>query len=142
VHRLAYWSLNVLFFPRCLLDRYGSDSGCYSLPSAQSDGNLMPVALIFQVDDEGRARPKIRCDECSQIIEDPSGGIAIWDRERAKPGAVVEPSFQCQGCKSKAGGAPPNSVPLDHFMLYLLNNLQLSPGVLEEAGRRLRETAR
>ena len=96
------------------------------------------MALIFQVDDEGHAQPKIRCDGCDVVIENPAGSIATWDSQSAKPGTVVEPSFYCEHCKSKAG-APSNSVPLDHFMLYLLNNMQLTPGVLEEAGRRLRE---
>jgi hypothetical protein len=31
-------------------------------------------------------------------------------------------------------------MPIDHFMLSLLNNIHLTPGALEEAGRRLRET--
>jgi hypothetical protein len=30
-------------------------------------------------------------------------------------------------------------LPIDHFMLYLLNNIQLTPKVLEEAGRRLKD---
>jgi DNA-directed RNA polymerase subunit RPC12/RpoP len=95
------------------------------------------MALIFQVDDEGHARPKIRCDECGTVIENPSGSIATWDSQSAQPGMVVEPTFYCQHCKSKAVSAPRNAVPLDHFMLYLLNNMHLTPGVLEEAGRRL-----
>jgi len=31
-------------------------------------------------------------------------------------------------------------MPIDNFMLYLLNNIQLTPNVLEEAGRRLKQT--
>jgi hypothetical protein len=97
------------------------------------------MALIFQVDDEGHARPKISCDVCGGVIENHSGGIAIYDSQSTKPGAVAEPTFECQHCKAKAGSAPSNSMPIDHFMLYLLNNIQLTPNVLEEAGRRLTE---
>ena len=84
------------------------------------------MALIFQLDNEGHARPKIRCDECDVVIENPSDSVAIWDSPNAKPGTVVEPTSHCPHCKSRDGGAPPNSVPLDHFMLYLLNNMHLS----------------
>jgi hypothetical protein len=32
-------------------------------------------------------------------------------------------------------------MPIDNFMFYLLNNIQLTPNVLEQAGRRLGERA-
>jgi hypothetical protein len=99
------------------------------------------MGLIFQLDEKGRARPKIQCDECGGVIADPSGGVAAWDSQSAKPGTVVKPTFACPDCKTKRGDAGPNSVPLDHFMLYLMNNMNLTPGALEEAGRRLRGTA-
>ncbi len=102
------------------------------------DRSLIPMALILQVDDEGHARPKIRCDACGKVIESHSGATAIWDSQSTKPGAVIEPTFQCDHCNAKAGGAPLESLPIDHFMLYLLNNIQLTPKVLEEAGHRLR----
>jgi hypothetical protein len=97
------------------------------------------MALIFQVNDKGQARPKISCDACGNVIENHSGGIAICDSKSTKPGAVLEPISKCQNCQAKAGSAPSNSMPIDQFMLYLLNNIQLTPNVLEEAGRRLKE---
>jgi hypothetical protein len=105
------------------------------LPAVHLDRSLISMALILQVDDEGRVRPKIRCDACGKVIESHSGATAVWDSQSTKPGAVLEPTFQCEHCKPKAGGTP--SLPIDHFMLYLLNNIQLTPRVLEEAGRRL-----
>jgi hypothetical protein len=99
------------------------------------------MGLIFQLDEEGHARPKIQCDECGKVIENSAGWVAAWDSQSAKPGTVVKPSFECRHCNTKRGGAGPNSVPLDHFMLYLLNNMNLTPGALEEAGRRLDGTA-
>lgn len=101
---------------------------------------MKPMALIFQVDDKGHARPKISCDACGKVIENHSGGIAICDSQGTKPGAVIEPTFECEHCKVKGRGVPSNSMPIDHFMLYLLNNIQLTPNVLEEAGRRLKAT--
>ena len=106
------------------------------------DRSLISMALILQVDDEGHARPKIRCDACGKVIESNSGATAVWDSQSTKPGTVFEPTFHCEDCNAKAGGAPSRSLPIDHFMLYLLNNIQLTPRVLEEAGRRLtRDTA-
>ena len=107
------------------------------LPAVHLDRSQISMALILQVDDEGHVRPKIRCDACGKLIESHSGATAIWDSQSTKPGAVLEPTFQCGHCNAKAGGAPSKSLPIDHFMLYLLNNIQLTPRVLEEAGRRL-----
>ena len=108
------------------------------LPAVHFDRSLISMALILQVDEEGHARPKVRCDACGKAIENHSGATAVWDSQSTKPGAVLEPTFQCEHCNAaKAGGAPSKSLPIDHFMLYLLNNIQLTPKVLEEAGRRL-----
>ena len=112
-------------------------TGKARLPAVHLDRSLIPMALILQVDDEGHARPKIRCDACGKVIESHSGATAVWDSQNTKPGAVLEATFQCAHCNAKAGGAPSKSLPIDHFMLYLLNNIQLTPKVLEEAGRRL-----
>ena len=107
------------------------------LPIAPDNPKLIAMALVFQVDNQGHAHPKLRCDACGGIIEDPSGGIALWDRQSETPGAVLEPTFHCRGCLAKAGGAPPRSIPLDLFIVYLVNNIHLTPGVLEGAGRSL-----
>ena len=109
------------------------------LLARHSDRSLIPMALILQVDDKGHVRPEIRCDACGKAIESHSGATAIWDSQSIKPGAVIEPTFQCEHCNAKAGGAPLKSLPIDHFILYLPNNIQLTPKVLEEAGRRLKD---
>jgi len=98
------------------------------------------MALIFQVDDEGHARPKIRCDNCHGIIENYADGVVL-DAPSAKPGTILEPIFHCQGCEKsmQKTGAARHSMPIDHFMLYVLNNIQLTPKTLEEAGQRLRD---
>ena len=99
------------------------------------------MPLVFQVDSQGQPRPKLRCDACGGMIEDYTGGIVLWDRQGETPGGVLEPTFHCGGCAAKAGGAPPGSMPLDLFMLYLVNNIHLSPGVLEQAGGSVKTTA-
>src|SRR5262245_18926513 len=98
------------------------------------------MSLIFQVDAEGHLRPKISCDACGGLIENHSGGIAICDSQSAQPGAVLEPIFRCEHCSAKAASASSSSMPIDNFILYLLNNIQLTPNVLEEAQRRLKES--
>ena len=99
------------------------------------------MALVFQIDDQGHTRPKLRCDACGGMIEDSAGGVALWDRQSEPPGSVLEPSFHCGGCVAKAGGAPANAMPINLFMLYLANNIHLTPGTLEAAGRSLTVTA-
>jgi hypothetical protein len=97
------------------------------------------MPLIFQVDDEGRARPKIRCDSCGGVIDDYAAGVALFDTKGLKPGSITEPIFHCAPCEEKeAGQAPRQSMPIDHFMLYVLNNIQLTPNALEEARHSLK----
>jgi hypothetical protein len=130
------WS-RVLYKPNCW-------SGIQGVPdrllTARSDGNLQLMALIFQVDNEGHARPKIRCDSCGGVIENYADGVAVLDTPSRKPGTVIEPIFQCAHCDQEAENTRPaqRSMPIDHFMLYVLNNIQLTPNALEEARRNLK----
>jgi hypothetical protein len=101
------------------------------------------MALIFQVDDESHVRAKIRCDHCGGVIENYSEGVAVLDTPNPKPGTILEPIFHCAVCEKNAQKTSPSrhSMPIDHFMLYVLNNIQLTPHSLEEAGQRLRATS-
>jgi hypothetical protein len=96
---------------------------------------------MFQVDDKGHVRPRIRCDSCGGVIENYTDGVAVLDTPTPKPGTLIEPIFRCTGCEEEAEktSAPLHSMPIDHFMLYVLNNIQLSPNALQEAGRSLKE---
>ena len=98
------------------------------------------MALIFQVDNEGHACPKIRCDSCGGVIENHADGVALLGTPNPKPGTVIEPIFHCAGCEEEAKktSAPRRSMSIDHFMLYVLNNMQLTPNALVEAGRSLK----
>jgi hypothetical protein len=99
------------------------------------------MAFIFQVDKRGNTRPTIRCDSCNGVIENYADGFVTLDTRSATPGAVIEPIFHCAGCEEQAkkAGTSRRSMPIDHFMLSVLNNIQLTPGALEAAGRRLKE---
>jgi hypothetical protein len=103
----------------------------------------MFMALIFQVDDESHVSPKIRCDNCGAIIENYADGVALLDDPSPQPGTTIEAVFHCAGCeKSKhETSAPRYSMGIDHFMLYVLNNIQLTPRALEEAGQKLKATS-
>lgn len=103
----------------------------------------MHMALTFQVDDKGQLDPKIRCDGCGAIIENYAGGVALVDTPTQKPGTIRDPIFLCAGCEEseQRKADPRRSMPIDHFMLYLLNNIQLTPRALEDAGQRLRSTS-
>jgi hypothetical protein len=99
------------------------------------------MALIFELDKEGDIRPKIRCDSCGGVIENYADGFATMDSSPATPGTAFEPIFRCETCENKAqtAGEHRRSMRIDTFMLYLLNNIQLTPNVLQEAGRKLKD---
>ena len=97
------------------------------------------MALIFQVDQGGHTRPMIRCDSCKGVIKNYADGFVTLDAQSAAPGAVIEPVFHCAHCEEEAkkAGTSRRSMRIDHFMLSVLNNIQLTAGALEEARRRL-----
>lgn len=103
----------------------------------------MFMALTFQADDKGQLEPKIRCDGCGGIIESFADGFALVDTPTAKAETTRDPVFLCAGCEEseQRKADPRRSMPLDHFMLYLLNNIQLTPRALEDAGQKLRGTS-
>ena len=116
---------------------------CVRLPMKAHEVALRHMALIFEVDNDGRPRPKIRCDSCGGVIENYGDGVALLDTPSAAPGAFIEPIFHCLHCEEKAEktSTPRCSMPIDRFMLYVLNNIQLTPKALEEAGRSMEKLA-
>ena len=98
------------------------------------------MAFTFQVDESGKTHPAIRCDSCNGVIKNYADGFVTLDDRSATPGAVIEPIFHCAHCEEEAkkAGTSGRSMRIDYFMLSVLNNIQLTPGALEEAGRRLR----
>ena len=97
------------------------------------------MALIFQVDDKGQIGPRIRCDKCGGVIKNYADGVAVLDDSALKPGTILEPIFHCGGCEKIEHEKHPSqrSMPIDHFMLYVLNNIQLTPNALEQARQKV-----
>jgi hypothetical protein len=101
------------------------------------------MAFVFEVDKNGQVRPKIRCDSCGGVIENYADGVATLDDRSAVPGTIVEPIFRCIHCEEEAEKTSPprRSMRIDHFMLYVMNNIQLTPHSLEQASRNLQDAA-
>jgi|ERR1700722_8015727 hypothetical protein len=101
------------------------------------------MALIFQVDDEGHVGPNVRCDKCGGIIKNYADGAVQFETPDPKPGTIIEPIFHCGGCELAEKKSHParQSMPLDHFMLYVLNNIQLTPNALAGAEQKWKFTS-
>ncbi len=74
------------------------------------------------------------CDVCGEIIEKPSDGYVIWQRERTETGLGKEHGFKIihQNECDKDRVNYPSSMHLDHFlgpdgMAYLLSFLSIGP---------------
>jgi hypothetical protein len=81
--------------------------------------------------------PRVQCDHCGEIIDDPRTAMVTWD-EPAKEGDIsslrlIHKSFACK----KIEGYPddPYWMQLDHFLARLLHNLQIDEGKLHAIKR-------
>ena len=97
------------------------------------------MAIVFQVDKSGNPSPEITCDGCGGVIADHTQGVAILGTPSPEPRKVLEPIFLCKHCEEKS--EKPNEqrrkMPIDQFLLRVLNNVQLMPNDLEAVGRRM-----
>jgi hypothetical protein len=102
------------------------------------------MAIVFQLDKSGNPRPEITCDGCGGVIKDHTQGIAILDTPRAEPEKVLRPIFLCKGCEEKTEDTsqPRRKVPIDQFLVQMLNSVQLWPTDLEAIGRTMMENAK
>ena len=106
--------------------------------------NLIVMAIVFQLDKTGNPTPEITCDGCGGVIHEHTQGVAILDTPSAEPDKVLRPIFLCKGCEEvtdKTAG-PRRKMPIDQFLLRMMNNVQLLPNDLEAAGRRMMENAK
>lgn len=102
------------------------------------------MAIVFELDKAGNPTPEITCDGCGGVIKDHTQGVAILDAPSAEPEKVLKPIFLCKGCEEytdKTAG-PRRKVPLDQFLVQMVNSVQLLPNDLEAVGRRMIEDAR
>ncbi|MBV8212869.1 MAG: hypothetical protein JOZ08_06540 [Verrucomicrobia bacterium] len=98
------------------------------------------MAIVFQLDKSGNPSPEITCDGCGGVINDHTHGVAILEAPGAEePGKVLKPIFLCNGCEEKTDktAGPRRKVPIDQFLVQMVNNVQLLPTDLEAVGRRM-----
>ena len=102
------------------------------------------MAIVFQLDRSGNPSPEITCDGCGGVITDHTHGVAILDTPSAEPGKVLKPIFLCTGCEEKTENTagPRRKIPIDQFLVQMLNSVQLLPNDMEAVGRRMMENAR
>jgi hypothetical protein len=106
--------------------------------------NLLIMAIVFQLDKAGPPSPEITCDGCGGVIHDHTQGVAILDAPSAEPEKVLKPIFLCKGCEEqndKTAGKR-RKVPIDQFLVQMLNSVQLLPNDLEAVGRRMMQDAK
>jgi hypothetical protein len=75
------------------------------------------------------------------VIKDHTQGVAILDTPGAEPGKILKPIFLCKGCEEQTEDTSPprRKVPIDQFLIQMLNSVQLLPNDLEAVGRRMME---
>ncbi|HXM04467.1 MAG TPA: hypothetical protein VN939_17785 [Chthoniobacterales bacterium] len=102
------------------------------------------MAIVFQLDKSGNLSPEITCDGCGGVIRDHTQGIAILDTPSAEPEKVLKPIFLCKGCEEKTEDTSRQrrKVPIDQFLVQMLNCVQLLPNDLEAVGRRIIQDAK
>jgi hypothetical protein len=99
---------------------------------------LMPLVIRTEkVPSDLLSCPRVQCDHCGDIIDDPLLGMVTWS-EPAKAGDIsalrfIHKKFACK----KTEGYPddPYWMQLDHFLARLLHNLQLDEGKLQAIKR-------
>jgi len=106
--------------------------------------NLLVMAIVFQLDKTGNPSPEITCDGCGGVIHDHTQGVAILDAPSAEPEKVLQPIFLCKGCEEQTDktAGPRRKVPIDQFLVQMLNSVQLLPNDLEAVGRRMMQDAK
>jgi hypothetical protein len=102
------------------------------------------MAIVFELDRSGHPIPEITCDGCGSVIKDHTQGVAILDTPSAEPEKILKPIFLCKGCEEQTEDTnrPRRKVPIDQFLVQMLNSVQLLPGDLEAVGRRMMQDAK
>jgi len=78
------------------------------------------------------------------VITDHTHRVAILGTPSPEPGKVLEPIFLCKHCEEKTEktNVQRRKMPIDRFLLCVLNNVQLMPNDLEAVGRRMMDEAK
>ena len=84
------------------------------------------MAFIIQLSNE-RACPRVQCDHCHQVIDDPSKAIATWEEPTHAEGNIYPTKFHHKGCDLHARPKPRASMPLDEYLVRTLDDLGRTP---------------
>lgn len=92
----------------------------------------MPLTMIL---DKGASRPALVCDFCNEEITDAFGGYWEWN-EPAGETRITNFKFihgRCNEAHERLNGKSEYFMGIHNFMVYLLNNLNLTGERLDEA---------
>jgi hypothetical protein len=84
--------------------------------------HIKTMAFIIQFNSE-LACPRVQCDHCGEIIDDPAIAIAAWDEPFHQEGAVYATRFHHKECDGKVKPPLQRWMQLDEYLARILANL-------------------
>jgi hypothetical protein len=93
--------------------------------------NINIVAFIIQLNSE-LACPRVQCDHCGEIIDEPAMAIAAWDEPFHQEGAVYATRFHHKACDGKVKPPLQRWMPLDEYLARILANLAMTARKLKQ----------
>ena len=94
------------------------------------------MAFIIQRSNE-RACPRVQCDHCHQVIDDPLKAIATWDETTHAEGDIYPAKFHHKTCDLLARPKPRASMPLDQYLVRTLDSFKLTSRKVSGIRRKL-----
>ena len=82
----------------------------------------MSIQIVIE---HGQACPKVICDQCKRPIKDARLGNVLWDESDDHRAKSYTPTFMHKEC-DPGHESYRAWQPLDHFLVYLENNLKLT----------------
>jgi hypothetical protein len=89
------------------------------------------MAFIIQLNSE-LACPRLQCDQCGEIIDNPGMGVAVWDEPAHHEGTTYEVRFHHKECDEQVRPKLRMWMQLDEYLARVLMNLGLTARKLKE----------
>jgi hypothetical protein len=89
------------------------------------------MAFIIQFNSE-LACPRVQCDHCGEIIDEPAIAIAAWDEPFHQEGAVYATRFHHKECDGKVKPPLQRWMQLDEYLARILANLGVTARKLKQ----------